>query len=469
MDPSVTFDALPPELLDMLARESGITAKFLAAAEVERAVESIVVWTLMRDRNWQAYEPFRRFFDGAYALIWELAQREIRLDVAWIGERCFRLKGRALTQFVDDETESAASFFLLNLMRSDCTCWKKWQEFRQESRQVARKFCNDKHRFNRWNKKEKLSRFLFDAMVGGSMALGKHARPKDFRRGMLAKREFDLGGLESGPALRCGRPGCSGQIDSQNRCLTCGRRSDAREITWRVWPEGTWIETHCQRCAKAKQVRKADISEIRPLAEEILRQATDDTVSPAHRIFDRTSKDLEMLSRLAEFSTEEAARVSQQFSALVAAFNAVLDRLDFYHESAWPLLPDRARWPWFFLTEDRADLQTIAAMSIEDRERASQTSEDTEAALKSLELTQERLRWLNRRLLHVAYGSFLRPQIGCGRLWFGNNCPICAEKANWLTRPIAVWEPSEELFFLKLGKRRRLSPSGRRIVSRRPQ
>ena len=92
IDASVTPESVPPKLLKVLAKKSEVTPKFLAEAGVERAVEAIAVWMITCDGDRQENVPFRRFFDGALGLVMALAEREIRADVSWVGENCFRLR-----------------------------------------------------------------------------------------------------------------------------------------------------------------------------------------------------------------------------------------------------------------------------------------------------------------------------------------------------------------------------------------
>ena len=367
-------------------------------------------------------------------------------------------------------------------MRGDCECWRKWQLVRQASCEVARDYCCANHSFACWDRKKKLGEFLFDAIVGGSMVLDSPPRAKDFRRSILGKREFDpppksgpAVGLEAGPAICAAR---NQAATNRSRSITTARLAACRRMQERSRGGFGLLARGSKRTliAVARPHKCVGLtSAIRPLAEEILEQLSGPATTPAHQVFGRSSRHLEMLGVLADFESDDLARKSRELKELVTAFNAVLDRLDFYVQSAWPRSP-RRDLALVFLPEDRADLLIVAAMPLKDREKAARTPEGTSAAFKQYKLTRERLRCVNRRLLHAAYERFLRLRIGCGRLWFGKRCLICSDKTrveagaagcgsetmgesdeteqssaryepNWLPSSVKVWVPSETRVF----------------------
>ena len=433
----ITDRSLPS--VETLARRSRLARGPLTEPSVERAVESIVAWILTCDPHDPNEQVFERFFDGAFSLVYPLAREVIQKEVRWLGESFAGLRGQGLERWVQRESASVAALLLLSLARGTCECWTRWEDVHQESEREAQAFCESKHRLAKWDRRTPLSKFLFEAMVHGSMTIGGRPRANGFRKGMLAKSYFDgIGKLQAGPTLR------SDRHDSPSQGVlseASGETSDAREVSWWIWPEGTWKEVKVYRCAKLTQVFQAHVTDIQGLGCFILEQCQIEAANPSQRVARIVPGFLATVTTLADGVSGQEAKDTIEFHRLTQAFNEILNRMDFYDRPAWPEPGDPSVWPDFFLPEDHADLLVLSAMPLEARERASRNDSDVTDALKSLKFSRDRLRALNRRLVQVAYDPCLRPEIGCGRLRFHQYCPRCRERANWQARTVTIWIP----------------------------
>lgn len=266
LDPeSDKFKELHKKISDQIERQR-------TQFKYERAVERLLVYGAYPESNPPpGKSPYDSRWNGAKDALFHIICKQIYSAVDWIGQRVLQLDGVNLAVWQKYQVETCATHIRDALVLGRCECWKRWEELRIKSEDLAREHCQQ-HRLICWDKHEPLHLFLFRQAVCGPLRIPNRKKKKDrgaskanrFRQyGMLARVVTDVSefhgkgrSLVAGQILKCADPKCTGQIQLDDHCDQCRALSNVVKPSWWIWFPGDRNGWPCRRCMNKNIVNR---------------------------------------------------------------------------------------------------------------------------------------------------------------------------------------------------------------------